>query len=204
MNRIFILAAIPAFIACGQQETPTTETEQPAAPVTAYFGAKISEEGSVPASTVPAALTTSDSVRMKVVGTIEKVCQVKGCWMTMTVDDSRTMHVSFKDYGFFVPKDIDGKEAVIEGYAHIETMSVEELRHYAEDEGKTPEEIAAITEPETNFSFVADGVIVRDYDVNAPADKDGHEGHDHEAHEHGEGDGHNHDHDEEGHEGHQH
>ena len=90
----------------------------------------------------------------------------------MRVNDEQSMHVSFKDYGFFVPKDIDGKETVIEGYAYIETMSVDDLKHYAEDEGKTVEEIDAITEPETNLSFVADGVIVKDYSVAEEATAD--------------------------------
>ena len=85
--------------------------------------------------------------------------------MSMRVNEEQFMHVSFKDYGFFVPKDIDGKETIIDGYAYIETMSVDDLRHYAEDEGKSAEEIEAITEPETNLSFVADGVIVKDYAV---------------------------------------
>ena len=83
----------------------------------------------------------------------------------MQVSDEQNMHVSFKDYGYFVPKDIDGKESIIEGYAYMETMSVDDLKHYAEDAGKSQEEIDAITEPETKLSFVADGVIVKDYEV---------------------------------------
>jgi hypothetical protein len=38
---------------------------------------------------------------------------------------------------------------------------VETLRHYAEDEGKSKEEIAAITEPVTEYTFEAVGVIIR-------------------------------------------
>ncbi|MEN0048567.1 MAG: DUF4920 domain-containing protein, partial [Bacteroidota bacterium] len=66
----------------------------------------------------------------------------------------------FKDYGFFVPKDISGRQVIMEGYAYREVTPVEELRHYAKDDGMSEEEIAAITEPEEEFKFMASGVIL--------------------------------------------
>jgi len=72
------------------------------------------------------------------------------------------MRITFRDYGFFVPKDASGKEVIIQGIAKKEVTSVEELRHYAEDAGESEEAIAAITEPEENIVFVADGVIIRE------------------------------------------
>jgi len=85
--------------------------------------------------------------------------------MTMGYGEGESMHVSFRDYGFFVPKNIDGKDAVIDGTLYMETTSVEDLKHFAEDEGLSEDEIAMITEPETRLTFVADGVIVKDYTV---------------------------------------
>ncbi len=70
------------------------------------------------------------------------------------------MRVRFKDYGFFVPSDIMGKEVVFEGKAFRDTTSVADLKHYAEDAGKSKEEIDAITEPKVTIAFVADGVKV--------------------------------------------
>ncbi|RYF70605.1 MAG: DUF4920 domain-containing protein, partial [Cytophagaceae bacterium] len=97
----------------------------------------------------------------KVEGTVESVCKVKGCWMKVNTTDGQTMRVSFKDYGFFVPKDIVGKTVVMQGTAVQSVTPVDELRHYAEDAGKSKEEIAKITEPEKALTFVADGVIVK-------------------------------------------
>jgi len=91
---------------------------------------------------------------------VKDVCQMKGCWMTLEKADGSTMMVKFKDYGFFVPKDIAGKEVVMHGVAKKELVPVEELRHYAEDAGKTQEEILAITEPESKINFEADGVVI--------------------------------------------
>ena len=94
---------------------------------------------------------------------VSEVCQAKGCWMNLTSGADSThveMFVQFKDYGFFMPKDLAGKEVIVEGKAYKEATSVEELRHYAEDAGKTEEEIAAITEPQMEKKFLATGVVL--------------------------------------------
>ena len=87
---------------------------------------------------------------------------MKGCWMTLNMADGNQVMVKFKDYGFFVPKDIAGKEVIINGKAFVEEVSVGDQKHYAEDAGKSAEEIAAITAPKKTFSFEADGVLIKD------------------------------------------
>ena len=73
---------------------------------------------------------------------------MKGCWMKISVEKD-TVLVRFKDYGFFVPKTgIEGKRTIINGNISIDTLSVSQLQHYAEDAGKSKEEIALITKPE--------------------------------------------------------
>lgn len=79
--------------------------------------------------------------------------------MKVGMGDDEAM-VRFKDYGFFMPKDIAGQEIIVNGKAYVEEMSVEDQRHYAEDGGKTAEEIAAITEPKRTLAFEADGVLI--------------------------------------------
>lgn len=126
-----------------------------------YHGKKISEKGAIPAAQLASNLGNKTEAKTKVEGTVESVCQMKGCWMKLKTADGQTMRVTFKDYGFFVPKDISGKTVVVEGVAKQTTTPVSELRHYAEDAGKSKEEIAKITEPEKAITFVADGVIVK-------------------------------------------
>lgn len=104
---------------------------------------------------------TEDSVYTKVTGKVVEVCQAKGCWMKLDLGNNETMTVTFKDYGFFVPKESEGKEVVIEGVAVRKVTPVDELRHYAEDAGKTPEEVAQITEPRQELAFEAVGVLMK-------------------------------------------
>lgn len=124
-------------------------------------GKKISEDGALPAPELVAKLGDKPEMNTKIQGTVASVCKVKGCWMEVKTADGKTMRVTFKDYGFFVPKDIAGKQVVFEGIAQQTTTSVAELKHYAEDAGKSKAEIAKITEPEKALTFVADGVIVK-------------------------------------------
>ncbi|MDK7375533.1 DUF4920 domain-containing protein [Weeksella virosa] len=93
--------------------------------------------------------------------TIQEVCAKKGCWMKLSLSDAKNeVNVRFKDYGFFVPMDASGNEAVVHGIAYVAEVSVDKLRHYAEDAGKSADEIAAITEPAMQYQFLADGVWI--------------------------------------------
>ncbi len=126
-----------------------------------YFGKKINGKGAVPAAETVTILGDKDHMKAKVTGTVESVCKVKGCWMKVVTVNGETMRVTFKDYGFFVPKDIVGKTVVFEGEAKKKTTPVEELQHYARDAGKSREEIEAIKTPQQEIVFVADGVILK-------------------------------------------
>ncbi|GAB3043612.1 DUF4920 domain-containing protein [Spirosoma pulveris] len=126
-----------------------------------YHGKKITASGALPATELATKMADKKEMPAKVEGTVESVCKVKGCWMKVKTGDGQTMRVTFKDYGFFVPKDIVGKTVVVEGTAENTTTPVADLRHFALDAGKSKEEIAKITEPEKALTFVADGVIVK-------------------------------------------
>ncbi|HHL53254.1 MAG TPA: DUF4920 domain-containing protein [Flammeovirgaceae bacterium] len=126
------------------------------------YGSQLSDREVIPAADLPALLAGQETVEAKLSGQVVEVCQKKGCWMKVDMGNGSTLRVTFKDYGFFMPKDIVGKTVVFEGQAKVEKVPVETLRHYAEDAGKSQEEIAAITSPEEKISFVANGVVVND------------------------------------------
>ena len=90
--------------------------------------------------------------------TVFDVCQMKGCWMRLDLGNNKKVMVNFKDYGFFVPKDITGKNVVVSGEALKKTISVDELKHYASDRGESQEKIASIENSEIIFSLIAKGV----------------------------------------------
>ncbi|AHM63069.1 hypothetical protein D770_24120 [Flammeovirgaceae bacterium 311] len=127
----------------------------------ASYGQEITAEQAKPAHHVPALLQQHDSVYLTLTGTALSSCTKKGCWMTVDLGTGESMRVTFKDYGFFVPKDLKGEQVVMEGVLKRSVSSVDEQRHYAEDAGKTAAEIAAIQQPDTAYTFEAVGVLIR-------------------------------------------
>lgn len=158
-----LFAACSSPAAEGQGEAKDTTATAQAAPAVKHFGDSITADGAMAIADFVSATAGKDSLDAKVDCEIITSCQKKGCWMDVKLADGTPMKVRFKDYGFFVPTEgLEGKHAVIQGRAVKEVTDVAALKHYAEDAGKSPEEIAKITEPETNWSFTADGVIIRD------------------------------------------
>jgi len=157
------------FTACsGTEPSVEAETpETPEAPVAAAaevensFGANFEAGEVLPAEELLVTYdeaTVEDTVTTVLRGEVNSVCQAKGCWMTIAAGGEEEMMVKFKDYGFFMPKDISGREVIMHGIAYYEVTPVDELRHYAEDAGDSAEKIAMITEPKRELKFLADGV----------------------------------------------
>ena len=100
--------------------------------------------------------------KIRIEGEVLSTCPMKGCWMKIKADKD-TILVRFKDYGFFVPTDgVTGNKTIINGKLKVDTLSIDLLRHYAEDAGKSHEEINEINNPEVSLTFLADGVIIKE------------------------------------------
>lgn len=124
------------------------------------YGEAVTEKGAVSLDELSRKLDKEEKTTAKIKGTILAVCPKKGCWMTMELPDKTKMLVKFKDYAFFVPMAIAGKTVVLDGIARQKLVSVNELKHYAEDAKKPQAEIDAITKPEKQVRFEASGVRV--------------------------------------------
>jgi hypothetical protein len=104
---------------------------------------------------------------------ITGVCQSKGCWMNLGTPDAKgnpPVFVKFKDYGFFVPKDASGRNAVVVGELSFKQETVAETKHYLEDAGKT-EEAKKVTEGRKVLRFMASGVAIEKAAAKANAGK---------------------------------
>ncbi|MFN2429174.1 MAG: DUF4920 domain-containing protein [Cryomorphaceae bacterium] len=171
MRKLLFALPIILLASCGSENSnnSTENSEAMGADATAskvqemsMYGDTISTEGAMAPADFLAQLEGKDTLKTKLEATINQTCKMKGCWMTLDMENGEQMRVSFKDYGFFVPKEgVEGKKAIVEGFAFTDTISVDHLKHLAEDEGKSPEEIAAINEPEIGVNFEAHGVIIR-------------------------------------------
>lgn len=98
-------------------------------------------------------------VEGKIIGIVKEVCQKEGCWIKVESPNGNLM-VKMKDHKFAVPVVLNGKKVVIDGVGTLTTTSVKQLKHYAEDAGKSKEEIAKITEPKREIVIQAFGILV--------------------------------------------
>ena len=127
-------------------------------PQTSYssFGDEITSEDATDISTMLTEVSGVKSV-FKVSGVVEEVCQAKGCWMTLKNEEGKSIRVTFKDYGFFVPKDIAGRNVILEGEASMELLDEDVAKHYADDAGEEYDESMR-----NEITVVASGVLVQD------------------------------------------
>lgn len=162
MKKLVLIAVISvALISCNKKAEVAVKSESKIN--FASFGDKITQENPITKDemlTKYKSLKAGDTLDIKLATKINEICQNKGCWMTLDLGNDENAFVKFKDYGFFVPMNAQKREAIVEGKAFVEETSVAELKHYAEDEGKSANEIAKITEPKTEYKFLAHGVLI--------------------------------------------
>jgi hypothetical protein len=141
-------------------ESPSGAEEKPSfvlagAPVSEGMIFDQSELDQVFADLIP-----GDSLNTRFEAEVAEVCQNKGCWMRVNLPNDESVMVRFKDYGFFVPKDISGRTVVVEGKAFVSEVGEDERRHMAEDAGMADSLIAQIRGSEFQKGFEATGVRI--------------------------------------------
>lgn len=124
------------------------------------YGAGTSSEGALVSADLLPSRIQKDKYAGKITGKVVEVCLEKGCWMKLQKTDGEHLMVKFKDYKFFMPKDIVGKNVVLEGQAVVKEVPVNQLKHYAKDAGKSEEDIEKIKESKREIQFIAAGVLV--------------------------------------------
>ncbi len=135
-------------------KNPKAQTTKPPAPNAS------GEYGDIKFSTKDAKVISSSTEGDVIIKTtVAEVCPKKGCWMSVKgAKPGEQVRVTFKDYGFFVPTELVGKEVALQGRYVKHVESVEEQRHLMQDAKRPKSEIAAITKPKETFRFIATGV----------------------------------------------
>lgn len=160
---ILVAIAVFSMIACKKEEVK--EVAEVKTENFKTFGDSISTDGVISKEDLLAKYETlkeGDTIEVKFRSEIKDVCQKKGCWMNMSLNEDKNAFVRFKDYGFFMPLNAAGSEAIVNGKAFISVETVDELKHYAKDAGKSQAAIDSITEPKVSYSFLSNGVLIKE------------------------------------------
>jgi hypothetical protein len=162
---VFVFAVLSGFTSCQKStevsQKTTYEVVGEAEVVPGNYGDLIEEQAVVSILEMVSKVESEGTFTGKISGDIKEVCTKKGCWFAMELPNGQSMRVTFKDYGFFIPTNSQGFPIVMEGVATLSETDVETLRHYAEDQGKSKEEVEAITEPKKEITFEATGVVIK-------------------------------------------
>lgn len=164
-----LLYSIILFVSISTQSFSQEAVEKKSPPegnavVGDFYGAdvsKVSENKAISVEKLESDLKSkkkSENVIVK--GLVTDVCEKRGCWVTIKTEDGSSFFVKMKDYAFFVPTALKGKNVVLEGNAEQKITSVEELKHYAKDAKKPQYEIDAIKFPKEEIRFLASGIKV--------------------------------------------
>jgi hypothetical protein len=122
---------------------------------------KLSDNNSAPVNVNELDKKISGSVyEGKIQGKVVEVCLAMGCWAKLQREDGSTVMIKVKDHEFAMPKDIIGRTVVAEGKAEMKETSVSMLKHYAEDAGKSKEEVEKIKDPKKEITVTVKGVKV--------------------------------------------
>ena len=147
------------FVALAAMVIVNAQEAESAKPGVTY--GKYSEEGVKPISVNDLEKKMSDNkFDGKIQGKVVEVCQAMGCWAKLKKEDGSTVMIKVKDHEFAMPMDMIGRTVIVEGKAELKETSVAMLKHYAEDAGKSKEEIEKIKDPKKEVIMTIKGVKV--------------------------------------------
>lgn len=164
---VIIVLGLVLSTACQNQNSENIledveETLSSTGSIPGKYGAELDLLGVVSPAEMIAIVEKEGNFEGKISGEIKEVCTKKGCWLTMDLPNGKSMRVTFKDYGIFVPTTSQGYPIVLEGVAIMTETDVDTQRHYAEDGGMSKEEVAKITESKREITFEAVGVVIKE------------------------------------------
>jgi hypothetical protein len=160
-NLLLVALLMIGIVSCNNNSTQNDNIKgEEVTEVAGMYGGELSDGVTYDVRMLYKKVNESGEFEGQILGVIKEVCSKKGCWMTMHLPDNKEMRITFKDYGFFVPKNAQNYPVIIEGIASKKLIDVETLRHYAEDAGSSVEEIENIVGPKEEYEFVATAVKI--------------------------------------------
>ena len=99
------------------------------------FGNSVGEGETVPIAEILADPEGFEGKEVRIEGTVSDVCPKKGCWMELRQgEEGPAVRVPMAGHSFFLPRDVAGRHARIEGRVAMRELSPEARAHH-ESEG---------------------------------------------------------------------
>lgn len=131
--------------------------------VNGFYGSEFNIDNPISLETALQKYKDSSIKEAKISGTIDAVCQSKGCWFDIKGDSlSQTIDFGHK---FLMHKDLKGKKVIAFGSFYNDTTSVEQQIHEAVDDAKSmslEDAKKKFTTPLISTGFQATGIKLVD------------------------------------------
>lgn len=158
MKKLLLSSALFIAITANAQDA---DAIKPAAKGVVYGTTVIETDNVIKVSDLESKMTNG-VYQGKISGKVTEVCKTMGCWIKIEKADGSAMMVKSKEHAFFMPQDLVGRTVVIEGTASEKVVSEDKRKHFAEDAGKSKEEIKKIKGSVKEVQFIASGIKVID------------------------------------------
>lgn len=119
---------------------------------TGYFGEEFVIASPIEPGQISVYLGSDNEKQAQVKGIIEKVCKASQCWLSMTDKEGRRYYFNVKEEAFKLPKNCEGKIAVVNG----KLLSVSAQQEKAREKGLKESYIESIS----NISMEATGFFI--------------------------------------------
>lgn len=155
---ILVILIVASLASCNPEPTKLSAQENVKGLV---YGDSVMNDNVIELTALSTAMGEEDRLDLKVKGKVDHVYPAKH-WLAMKLNNGEEMLISFEDSTLKVPATLKGKEVILDGYAYSDTLSIDDQIAYAQEAGKTPEEVAKITTPKISVLFKAKGLVVLD------------------------------------------
>ena len=82
---------------------------------------------------------------VKTEGEIVQVCQRMGCWMELTAgEDGDAIRVPMAGHSFFLPRDVAGRRATVEGTVEVAELDADTQQHLREEGAQAADQALSI------------------------------------------------------------
>ncbi len=97
------------------------------------FGAELTDRALTSLDEIAGSPETFAGTTVKTEGEITAVCQRMGCWMEMRAEGTPAVRVPMAGHSFFLPRDVSGRHATVEGEVSVRPLSAAERQHLASE-----------------------------------------------------------------------
>jgi hypothetical protein len=123
------------------------------------FGKKVDELQNIPAAKLEDFIGNKIRISTTITGKVLQVDTPKGGWLQLDAGGGKIIRVHFKDYNVFIPKQLKGRNVMIQGVAQ-KLLIADDMQHFAGENVDRKKQNAVKPDAKQRLTFEAWGLMV--------------------------------------------